>query len=828
MHGAGAGASRRAGAVLAAVALVTFLVTMVRPSPARAGAQGSQDLSIADALARAAETGQPVLASGASTPTTSTTANPDGSLSSTIASGPVQEPDSSSPTGWSLLDLTLQHLDGVYSPVRSATTTAFSDGTPGPLATMGVGTGSYAESWQGPLPAPEVSGDTATYAAIMPNVDLVLQAKASGFEERFVVTAAPQQPIVIDLPLTLSALNASVDPTGALVLSDAQGNQVATSGTPVMYGAATDENGEPTASKTVATSIVQGRDGPVLQIEPDPAFFTEPGATYPVTVDPSTDLGVDVDTYVKQSAPTSTFSTNNDLKIGTPDGSDVLRSLISFGDVAGTLGTGAVVSSATLNLYETDSGSCTASEVDVYDASSSWDSSVTWNTQPSAGTLWSSGSFAKGFSGSCAAGWTALSSGGSGGFTLTDLVQDWADADADNGVLIKASSESSTAGWKRFSASDSGVHVPYLATTYTSPEYRYGSGFWYDTSHDDTAESNSATLVTDVKDSITNDYIQLAGDDSDGSAFGVPNYWFSKGDAPNSETIYCQTYPTPCPGFPSETDWLTFTLTYFNPDTALPSDDLDSQVEIKDIKPDQSGPEVWFHHFCPPAGTYSNPWCDDHAVADKWTADQMTDDQFLSDGMDGCWYNHYSYTDDTFHSYDASNEGDVGTPAAFTSIRAWELSLDGINPNNKLKHSLVIHLPDTSSDNYFPLAGSNGTTTGGIPEGMILYLNSDVSAPEGASDALTYIIDALKTYGAVVGTTDTNPHENAAEIDLEDLQVDDWFHGSDWSDLGIARGSLSSIALDSSNFHFSAGGVDGPSASEWESEGGDCESLSPP
>jgi len=59
----------------------------------------------------------------------------------------------------------------------------------------------------------------------------------------------------------------------------------------------------------------------------------------------------------------------------------------------------------------------------VWSLTGSFDSSVSWATQPAAGARYASLTVAKGFSGSCPAGTVTFSSGGDGGTTLTTLVQ---------------------------------------------------------------------------------------------------------------------------------------------------------------------------------------------------------------------------------------------------------------------------------------------------------------------------------------------------------------------------------------------------------------------
>ncbi len=458
--------------LFATLSMVAIALAVIARPAGTARAEGSDGITIPEAVAQAAESGHPVLATAETTESSSVVANPDGTLTATLGAGPLQEPDPDSPTGWSPIDLTLEHAGGAYAPAVSAADTTFSDGGSGDLATLQEGSTSYAEGWNAALPAPSVSGDTATYPNVRPNVDLMLTAQTSGFEQRFVVKAPPSQPPVLDVPLSLEGLSATVDDTGSLIVTDVHGETVATAGTAVMFGAALDAAGEPLVSAVVDTEVVSTQDGPVFRISPDMAFFSEPGLTYPVTIDPSPNLDVTYDTYVRQSTPTTSHMTDDVLKVGTNDGSDKYRALLEFTGVADLVTNPIEVSSATLNLFQIDAKSCTATEVDVYDATSNWITvtPVTWNSKPSAGTLYASASAAHGKpNSSCSSsGMVNISTGGADGHTLADLVQAWADGTiANDGVIVQAASESNSDYWKKFRSADAGSNTPTLSVTYT-------------------------------------------------------------------------------------------------------------------------------------------------------------------------------------------------------------------------------------------------------------------------------------------------------------------------------------------------------------------------
>ena len=140
-------------AVLTATVTLALMLSVARPTvPARA--DDSQNVTIAEAVAQAADTGQPVLATAETTETSSVVANPDGTLTATLGAGPLEEPDPSSDTGWSPIDLSLQHVDGTYAPAVSAADTTFSDGGAGALATLDQGSTTYTENWDGTGPFP--------------------------------------------------------------------------------------------------------------------------------------------------------------------------------------------------------------------------------------------------------------------------------------------------------------------------------------------------------------------------------------------------------------------------------------------------------------------------------------------------------------------------------------------------------------------------------------------------------------------------------------------------------------------------------------------------
>jgi RHS repeat-associated protein len=419
------------------------------------------------ALEQAAKLGRQVIVANQTSKTTTVYANPNGTLTATIADGPVQEPDSSSPTGYAPIDLSLGQTVSGLQPKRADAPITFSDGGGQTVASLGVGEHALAMQWGSKLPTPTVSGKTATYTGVSAGVNLVLVAEPDGFDLKIVLTKQPAAAQVFRLPLNLTGLTASVAQNGRLQFASPAGAVVAAADAPQMWGAATNATGEPSAVSAVPIAV----SGGTLTVSPAQSFLTSAATTYPVTIDPAPNLTAIADTYVDQAHPTSTFDSNTEIRAGLQASGQVQRALLKF-DTSSLTGTD--ILSASLNLWETLAGSCSPTQVDVYDMAAAWTTSTNWNNQPAKNQMWASASTDAGFnSTTCAANWVTFSTGGAGGNTLQQLVQDWANGTPPTGGVannleVVAHSETSASSYKRFNSIDAGSDEPYLAVTYNS------------------------------------------------------------------------------------------------------------------------------------------------------------------------------------------------------------------------------------------------------------------------------------------------------------------------------------------------------------------------
>ncbi|MEU6172769.1 LamG-like jellyroll fold domain-containing protein [Streptantibioticus parmotrematis] len=271
------------------------------------GATAAQDSAMASAAARATGSGKAAVVDALTTPVQQVTANPRGGFELTSSPEPVRTRRHGS---WVPVSLTLrQGADGSWSPAATAYgTVAFSPGGSGPLVTTRSGGTTLALSWPGRLPKPVVDGSTATYRSVLPSVDLVMTATATGgFSDTLVVhdAKAAANPAVRDLRLTTHVSGGRLDSTGngALSVVDQRGRDLLDAASPLMW----DSNTRLTAPKGASRSAVAAdasdpghpglaaRIAPVgaevsgnaLSLKPSGSLLASRSTAYPVYIDPT-------------------------------------------------------------------------------------------------------------------------------------------------------------------------------------------------------------------------------------------------------------------------------------------------------------------------------------------------------------------------------------------------------------------------------------------------------------------------------------------------------------------------------------------------------------
>ncbi|MEV0451872.1 ricin-type beta-trefoil lectin domain protein [Streptomyces sp. NPDC050600] len=217
-------------APLAAAATPVTAATGPAAHPAAGQPKGATgiDKAVQDALRKAKETGKPVTVDALTTESAETVASPNGHrlITKTHAQSVRVKRDGH----WRTLDPTLVAGPGnTVVPRETGARLALSGGGTGPLATITTHDGKqFAVTAPFALPKPVLSGATATYASVLPDVDLTVTALADGGWREVVVVktakaAADPRMKTLRFPVRTTGLNLSADPAGNIVLKDARG-----------------------------------------------------------------------------------------------------------------------------------------------------------------------------------------------------------------------------------------------------------------------------------------------------------------------------------------------------------------------------------------------------------------------------------------------------------------------------------------------------------------------------------------------------------------------------------------------------------------------------
>src|SRR5690349_1972439 len=168
-------------------------------------------------------------------------ANPDGSFTAEITAGPqrVQQADGS----WSAIDTTLvRRADGSVGPRAAAVELGFSGGGEGDLIRLADEGKTVAIGWPGALPAPTLTGDTATYVDALPGVDVKVTASSTGYSYVMVVksaeAAANPELARLSLPVEGEGLRMRKTGSGGLSMVDGNGTAIFEGAQPLMWDSA--------------------------------------------------------------------------------------------------------------------------------------------------------------------------------------------------------------------------------------------------------------------------------------------------------------------------------------------------------------------------------------------------------------------------------------------------------------------------------------------------------------------------------------------------------------------------------------------------------------
>ncbi|WP_405056346.1 hypothetical protein OG474_26845 [Kribbella sp. NBC_01505] len=482
-------------ASLAALPILAQAKPEVAPSSAR---------TAADASRLAAKFNTSVEVEEKTTPYARTLATPQGTLKAEISNAPVRVRNNGA---WTAIDTTLAaRSDGMIAPKAATTDVAFSGGGKGPLARFTQDDGIFELKAPWLLPAPTLSGSKATYAAVLPGVDLVVDATDGSFSYNLVVQnrEAAANPALRSLTFPVTATNLFLRTTepGRPSYVDRDGREVFTVGESMMWDSAgTNAKTKPIAAAAVergpvgqahraSMSFSAGKQG--LTVTPDQKLLTDAGTVFPVVIDPtirSTDrTGW---TAVWESQPTTSFwKTTHTLGAGNEDFSEhkIVRSFFQF-DVAAF--TGKKIIKASLGTFEVHSASCAARSVTV-SRTAAVGPATTWNKQPAVQAAVATRTVANGWSASCPAAGVD--------FVVTDSIQYTSKGNGKIATFrLSATDENDEISWKQFNSTGQ-LTIEYAAL----PLPAYGVGVATDTDlASPCAPSTDPTIVASLQPQVS-------------------------------------------------------------------------------------------------------------------------------------------------------------------------------------------------------------------------------------------------------------------------------------------------------------------------------------
>ncbi|MFH9991256.1 LamG domain-containing protein [Streptomyces luteogriseus] len=506
---------------------------MAPPAIADDGAASSADKTAeSEASTRAADSGERVAVDAATTESSQVFANPDGTFTQEMNAAPVRAQKDNGT--WATLDANLvREADGSIRAKNTTTALTFSGGgSRDALVTLEDEGHELKFGWPTELPAPELDGATATYPAILPNVDLKLTALSTGYTSVLVVKTAEaaKNPALAKIRMTVSGGDLEIAPTadGGFIAREADGTPVFESPAGRMWDSAGDPpaaapatsnvttqlarpassgakaEAEPQAADTAPLPDAEGEPSPsegpgsgdaaaelplkvtdtTLEITPDPALLHGEGTVFPLYIDPPT-KGIALGDW--------TALASNGTKYWEFDGDKGVGRCSNYGGYLCSNSPytqrmyfeyplssihGKKILDATMEVYQEWTFTCEPRWYDLSRVDKGISSSTTWSSRPDAVDLMGDRNVAYGRGGLCTppqpANWVRFSDnvGEESNENLTTTLASYASKKASQITFsLAAHDESNAAAWARF-RNDAKLSVTYIS--YPSKPTSYG------------------------------------------------------------------------------------------------------------------------------------------------------------------------------------------------------------------------------------------------------------------------------------------------------------------------------------------------------------------
>lgn len=315
-------------------------------------------------------------------------ANPDGTFSAQLHAAPVRVRRA---TGWVPIDATLaRRPDGSIGPKATTADLTFGIGGGEDLIRLRKGDGEITFTWPGGLPAPVLRGDSATYPEVLPGVDLVVKATATGFSELLVVknARAASDPALRQISFGVRSRGLFLDGD---TITSGDGKPVARSGNAWMW----ESSGRRRLMRVHTTNAA-------LTVVPDPELLTDARTQYPLMIDPA------FESRLQHYLITNSASGSTGTGLWDWDGNEaIIGGLSSYRRTYLQLYTAPVagkhVTRATFRAFQSRADSCTPVTMEIW-WSATINASQSWSNPPSLISKLTQLSTAKGFSAACPAG----------------------------------------------------------------------------------------------------------------------------------------------------------------------------------------------------------------------------------------------------------------------------------------------------------------------------------------------------------------------------------------------------------------------------------------
>lgn len=248
-----------------------------------------------------------VVVDSLTTPTEQVSALPDGTFQLVENTVPVRVKTS---TGWTPLDPNLTtDSDGLLAPKAADTPVEFGAGGDTVLARIRTKTGKWLveSSPFGTLPRPTVDGAAATYAEVLPGVDLRVTATAQGMSEVLIIKSATAaaNPLLKSVQFGVSGSALASDVSGVAKATASDGSTIIST-SPTWWDSSNGSTADGPAGNASAEPVTQSSAGSKISLNAQAATSSRV-VQYPVFVDPDWTGGLQAYTYVDAAYPTQSY-----------------------------------------------------------------------------------------------------------------------------------------------------------------------------------------------------------------------------------------------------------------------------------------------------------------------------------------------------------------------------------------------------------------------------------------------------------------------------------------------------------------------------------------